>query len=251
MGASLLKNTAATGVCGLALSVATAAQAAPLISVTTDDLDVSYFVETTLDSITTVHSDSASGSVLSGGEEVAYNQAYKDSTDGENYLIDLRAAGYQSSTNSFHLDAEADDYPYSVAGSYAELDDVGDIGAEVTLTWGFSVIDEDVGFRGGVFNEEDPYPLSQAELALFDVTLGSTVMHLSGGFGITDEITLVAGHDYILTAIAGDYAHEDENTYVSFSFDRDAIITSSVPEPGALTLVMLGMVGLFFGRERP
>ena len=250
MNTSPLKKISLATCCSIGLLGTGIAQAAPIIAVSTDELDVSYFVETTVDSVTTVHSDSSSGSMLGGGEEVTYSQFYIDSDDDESYIIDLRAAGYAGFSNSFNLDAEATDYYYGTPGAFPTLDDVGDLYAQTTLSWEFSVLDEDVGFWGGIFNEEDPFPRSIAELGLYDVTAGSSVLSLNDGFGNTDEITLFAGHDYILTAIASDNYHDDEATYVSFRFDDDAIITSTIPEPGTASILLTGIAGIFAVRKR-
>ncbi len=240
----------------LLLGVAAQTQATPIIQVLSESLDVSYYVETESRSGTTIHSDSATGSLLGSGASVSYTEFYYSPSENENYVIDANGSGSSSGTNGFNLDAEADDYPFSGSGPFNPLTSVTSVRGEASTSWVFNVLNEDADFRTRLLNEVYPggtpppaHTDSVAEVRLFDVTSSSMVLDVAGGWGVEHTLTLLAGHQYQLYAIAGDYGPSDEDVSLWFYFDDRATITS-VPEPSTLYLLLLSMSALLIAKRR-
>ncbi len=249
---------------GLSLLIlSSTAQAAPLINVTSDHLQLSSYAQL-IDSHGTpqLWESNYSGRVLSGDREVAaFNDwIYSEETWGccdtgyEEFSV-LTHANLSLGGNVINLFAESDKYPSGVdqddpPGTYYTS---VELGAMASVDWRFEVSDGDVELHYYAADEfmrvTNDYPAgwvqSLASIEIFDETDNVEILNVAGwAFG---NATLSDGHSYRLSAIARDdhlpsrYLNE-EDVVTGFSFSGAEI--AYVDEPPVLVLIGFGLLSL-------
>lgn len=255
----------------LLLSISSAAQAIPVITVLAEDFSLSSYARLQNgDGDVTLYESNYNGSALAGDQAVdAIDQllfskeTYSGGTFYEEFSVEANA-NISRSGNSFNLWAESDKYSTGWDTSTAPTTYYQsiDLGAEASLKWTFSVTGGDVDLNYYVADEHvrtlGAYPSgwddeSLSSLSIFDETLNMAVVDVAGWF-TSGYTSLHDGHTYTLEMIARDdhfptsfINEEDVDTGLAFS---DALIVVDIAEPSSLALLSLSLLGLGLMRFR-